>query len=237
MKTATALVALVCGLLAGAAGAAPSPEPTRVSGQVLEVQTAGDYTYLRLKTAAGETWAAVPASTVSIGATVTIGDPMTMHDFESRTLKRRFDRIVFGTIDGPAGMVAAAPMAAPTPTAAAAPKAAPAAPAAASVTKAEGPDAKTVAEVATQPAALAGKTVVVRGTVVKFNGGIMGKNFVHLRDGTGSEADGSNDLLVLTLDQARVGDVVSATGTVRANVSFGSGYSYSVLVEGAALRK
>lgn len=235
MKTATALAALVISLFVGGAGAAPSPEPTRLSGQVLETQTAGDYTYLRLKTAAGETWAAVPASKVSIGTTVTIGDPMTMHDFESRTLKRRFDRIVFGTIEGPAGLVAAPAMAAPAPAVAPVPNAAPPTPA--TVAKAEGPDAKTVAEVATHTAALAGKTVVVRGTVVKFNGGIMGKNFVHLRDGTGSEADGSNDLLVLTLDQARVGDVVSATGTVRANVSFGSGYSYAVLVEGAALRK
>jgi len=235
MKTAAVLATLALSLLFGGAGAASSAEPAGLTGQVLETLTAGDYTYLRLQTAAGELWAAVPASAVSKGAEVTIADPMTMHDFESRTLKRRFDRIVFGTLEGAAGRAPAAPA---TPVAT---RAAPPEPAATQVVKemvkAEGPEARTVAEVVAGSAALDGKAVVVRGQVVKVNSGIMGKNFVHLRDGSGSAADGSNDLLVLTLDQARVGDIVSASGTVRANVSFGSGYAYAVLVEGAALRK
>ena len=51
-------------------------------------------------------------------------------------------------------------------------------------------DARTVAEVYAQRAALKDKTVTVRGKVVKSNAGIMGKNWIHLRDGTGHRREG-----------------------------------------------
>jgi hypothetical protein len=105
------------------------------------------------------------------------------------------------------------------------------------VAKATGPDARTVAEVNSQSAALKGKTVAVRGMVVKFNPEILGKNWVHLRDGSGSDADGSNDVLVTTKDQTKIGDVVLAKGIVATNRDLGSGYSYKVLIEEATLSK
>jgi hypothetical protein len=103
------------------------------------------------------------------------------------------------------------------------------------VAKATGPNAKTVEEIVTQRAQLKDKPVVVRGKVVKFNAGIMGKNWVHLRDGTGEDAKGSNDILVTTQGQAKPGDVVTASGTVRIDKDFGSGYAYGVLIEDATL--
>ena len=60
------------------------------------------------------------------------------------------------------------------------------------VARAEG--GKTVAEVFAEKDALVGKPVTLRGKVVKSNTGIMGKNWIHVRDGSGS--DGSNDLTV-----------------------------------------
>ena len=81
------------------------------------------------------------------------------------------------------------------------------------------------------------KPAAVRGKVVKFNGGIMGKNWIHLRDGSGAAADGSNDLLVTTADQAAVGDTITAEGLVRTDKNFGSGYAYKVLIEDAKLKK
>ena len=105
------------------------------------------------------------------------------------------------------------------------------------VTKAPGPEGRTVAEGVAGKATLKDKTVVVRGQVVKMNAGIMGKNWVHLRDGSGSAADGSHDLLVTTQDKPSVGDVVAARGTVRTDVTLGQGYSYVVMVEDAALKK
>ncbi len=65
---------------------------------MLEVKDAGQYTYLRLKTTGGETWAAVQRSNVQKGAQVTIDNVMLMKDFESRALNRKFDRIVLGTL-------------------------------------------------------------------------------------------------------------------------------------------
>lgn len=41
-----------------------------------------------------------------------------------------------------------------------------------------------MAEIVTQKAALKDKSVLVRGKIVKFNAGIMGKNWIHLRDGS-----------------------------------------------------
>jgi len=105
------------------------------------------------------------------------------------------------------------------------------------VPKATGPDARTVAEIVTKGTALKDKTVAVRGKVVKFTPGVMGKNWVHLRDGSGSAADGTNDVLVTTQDETKIGDVVLARGTVRTDVNLGSGYAYKVLVEEAKLQK
>jgi predicted small lipoprotein YifL len=91
---------------------------------------------------------------------------------------------------------------------------------------------KTVAEVFADKDALAGQTVTVRGKVVKVNAGILGTNWVHVRDGSGGE--GTNDLTVTTAGTVPgVGDTVLLTGTVGLNKDFGMGYTYDVIVENA----
>lgn len=104
------------------------------------------------------------------------------------------------------------------------------------VDKAAGANARTVAEIVTKRTELKDQPVLVRGKVVKFNPGIMGKNWVHLRDGSGSAADGSNDILVTTMASTKVGDVVTIQGIVRADKDFGSGYAYQVLIEEATIK-
>jgi hypothetical protein len=105
------------------------------------------------------------------------------------------------------------------------------------VTKATGADARTVAEIVAGRTGLKDKNVVVRAKVVKFTPGVMGKNWLHVRDGTGSATDGSNDLVVTTNDETAVGAVVLVKGVVRTDVNLGSGYSYAVLVGDATLGK
>jgi len=209
------------------AAAVPPPAGT-LQGEVLETRNVDSYTYLRLKTAGGEIWAAVPTTGVKPGGRVTIGNTVVMENFESKTLKKKFDKIVFGQLVDPAGASPSGPVAPPAP---------PQAAMTIKVEKAKGPDARTVADVVTGKSGLKGKSVLVRGQVVKFTGGIMGKNWLHLRDGSGSAADGSNDILVTTKNIAALGDVVSVKGTVRTNVDLGSGYSYAVLIEYAEVRK
>ena len=105
------------------------------------------------------------------------------------------------------------------------------------VPKATGPDARTVAEIIEKKAALNNKPVLVRGKVVKYTPGVMGKNWIHLQDGSGSSADSTNDVLVTTKDETKIGAVVVARGTVRTDVDLGSGYFYKVLVDEAKLQK
>ncbi len=80
---------------------------------------------------------------------------------------------------------------------------------------------------------LAGKQVPLRGKVVKFLRQIMGKNWLHLQDGSGSE--GTNDLTVTTTVMVEVGDLVLVNGKVSVNRDFGYGYSYEVLLEDAEI--
>jgi len=101
------------------------------------------------------------------------------------------------------------------------------------IAKAEG--GKTVAEVFAEKASLAGKPVTVRGKVVKVNGGIMGKNWLHVRDGSGAE--GTNDLTVTTAAELpELGTIVVVTGPVTLDKDFGMGYQYDVIVEDAEIK-
>lgn len=214
----------------------PTAFAASLQGEVLEVREAAPYTYLRLKTGAGETWAAVTSAPVKKGQQVTIANSMVMENFESQSLKKTFDKIVFGTLadpsapKAPAATTRAMPhgnMGAPTP----------ATPSVVKVAKASGSDARTVAEVVGGKSALKDKSVSLRGQVVKVNLGIMGKNWFHVQDGSGSAGAGTHDVLVTSKDVAAVGDVVLVKGTVRTDVKVGPGYDYAVLIENATLKK
>lgn len=95
------------------------------------------------------------------------------------------------------------------------------------------PKVQTVAALNQNKATLAGKTVSAQGKVVKVNNGIMGRNFLHLQDGTGDAAN--NDLTITSKQTAKVGDQVTISGVVALNKDFGSGYSYPLLIEEASI--
>lgn len=101
------------------------------------------------------------------------------------------------------------------------------------IAKAEG--GKTIAEVFAEKDQLAGKPVVFRGKVVKSNPGILGKNWIHVRDGSGAE--GANDITVTTVSaQPNVGDTVLVAGAVVRNKDYGMGYQYDVIIEDADVK-
>ena len=231
---------------APAAAAAPAMVPVatnQLRGKLLESMDAAGYTYLRIKTDSGEQWAAVRETKVKKGDVVTVNAQMTMKGFESKTLKRKFDSIVFGTMGGgndapPASMASAGqaqPAANPMGTAVQHMTAGTANVGDVKVDKA--PNGKTVADTFAAKDQLKDKPVVIRGKVVKFLSGIMGKNWLHLRDGSGSGDKGDNDITVTTNDVAAVGDVVTVAGTVRIDKDFGAGYRYPVIIEEAKVTK
>jgi hypothetical protein len=228
MKTIVALATLLISASAFAAS---------LQGEVLEVKDAAPYTYLRLKTAEGETWAAVTAASVKKGEKVTIQNATVMQNFESKSLKKTFDKIVFGSLADPNAPATAAKGSPHGSTGGAPTGAPPAAAPVIKVAKASGSDARTVAEVVGGKSALKDKAVSLRAQVVKANLGIMGKNWFHVQDGSGSAGAGTHDILVTSKDVAAVGDVVSIKGTVRTDVKVGPGYEYAVLIENATLQK
>ena len=71
-----------------------------LKGTVLEKLDAATYSYLRLQTAQGETWAAVPQTATPVGAEVEVVGGPTLDGFQSKTLGRTFDKIIFGNLGG-----------------------------------------------------------------------------------------------------------------------------------------
>ena len=229
--------AIVAAPITPAAGTMPAAATGGITGKVLERIEAAPYCYLRLETARGEVWVAVPEAKIDKGTEVTVVNPMLMANFESKTLKRTFAEVYFGNL-APAGGAAPAP-AAPAAAGAAAPMGTP--PPAplevGKISKATGADAHTIAEVWSQKGKLKEKAVTIHGKVVKYNPGVMGKNWLHLQDGSGDQAKGTHDITVTTQDAVAKGDVVTIHGVVRLDKDFGAGYTYAVIVEEAKVQK
>ena len=102
--------------------------------------------------------------------------------------------------------------------------------------KASGADARTVAEIVGKRGELKNKPVVVRAKVVKFTPGILGKNWIHVRDGTDPGRDEHDDVVVAGNHRA-VGDVMLVEGLVRIRRGPGLGLAAEILVEEATLTK
>jgi hypothetical protein len=232
MKLFLFVIALLWAGAGSAAEKPAAPQGASLSGKVLEVQHAASFTYLRLKTQDGETWAATPRAQVEKGADVRLDQTTVMTNFQSRSLNRKFDKIVFGRL---AGAGAGAPTTHGDMSAVHGGLGAPAQAADLKVPKASGPNARTVAEIVQGKDMLKDKTVLVRGKVVKYNPGILGKNWIHLRDGSGSAAERTNDVLVTSKSETKIGDVVLVKGVVRTHKDFGAGYSYPVMIEAVEL--
>ena len=219
-------------------GSGVTPQGSNIKGKIIERMDAPPYTYLKLKTGKTEVWTAVPETKVAKGTVVTVLNVMQMDNFESKTLKRKFEVIFFGTAAALGDAAVPAEGTAPGDVALTHAKAAkgPAVAPDVKVDKATGPDARTVAEVHAQKAALKGKPVSIHGKVVKYTAEVMGKNWMHLRDGSGDAGKGDNDIAITTKDSVKVGDLVLVRGVVRTNKDFGAGYTYEVIVEDATIK-
>ena len=100
---------------------------------------------------------------------------------------------------------------------------------------AKAPGGKTIAEIYAAKDQLAGQPVTFRGKVVKTRANIMGKNWIHVRDGSG--AGDANDLTITTTETPpTVGATVVVTGQLSRNKDLGLGYKYDVLIEDGKLK-
>lgn len=216
-----------------AAGA--SLDTRSFSGKVVETMNAATYTYVLVDTGTQKLWAAAPKFQVKTGDSITIEEGMPMRNYHSQTLNRDFDLVYFTGRALVGGVQTSAANPAVTMPPGHPPTTGGAAPAAkidlSGIQKAEG--GKTIQEIFAAKAQIGGTQVKVRGKVVKYSPMIMGKNWIHLQDGTGTE--GSNDLTLTTAAEVKVGNTVVATGTIAIDKDFGHGYKYPVIMEDAKL--
>jgi len=227
-----------------AGGAASAESPGGTTGKVVETMNAAGYTYVHVDDGSKKIWAAAPQFAVAVGDKVAVPDGMEMRDFHSKTLERTFDLVYFvpaiQVVGGRTGeeQVAAAHGSAGHGAAghgdaghAAGTTAAAPALDLANIHKAEG--GYTVAELFAKKADLAGKEVVLRGRVAKFTPQVMGKNWMHVRDGTGDA--GTNDVSVATTATAAVGNMVLVRGKLTTDKDLGFGYHYDIIIEDATV--
>jgi hypothetical protein len=90
-----------------------------------------------------------------------------------------------------------------------------------------------IADLWTNRKTLAGREVTLRGYVVKANNQILGKNWVHLQDGSGDPAARTHDITVTTDEFVKVGEVITVTGVLAIGRDIGEGYAYDAIVENA----
>ncbi len=225
--------------------AAAAPDEAILKGTVAEAFDGGGYTYVRLKREADEVWVAARQFPATVGEELSVAVSMTMHDFKSPSLSRSFPLLYFASDVAHKGDTLAPPSRAPAPPPMAplnshgsgeAPAAAPAGPPIAKLAPPAG--GLSIADVLTRRAELSGRSVVVRGTVVKFNAGILDRNWLHVQDGSGSADTQTHDLTITTSASApavRVGDVVTVKGVLALKKDFGAGYAYDAILEDATV--
>lgn len=220
---------------------APSPVEMRVTadGQenvvmdihkvtVEETITGDKYLYMKVTEGDREYWAATGKADIAEGETYFYNEALVQVDFESRELNRVFDTLYLitqlvpeshGTNMKPVDKVPVPP-----------------AEAMESKTKRGGFHSSplagkatrlTIAELLQDPAAYEDKVVEITGTCTKINEAILGRNWLHLKDGT---ADGQ-DLVVTSSDAVDPGSEITVRAIVQLNRDFGAGYSYEVLLE------
>lgn len=192
---------------------------------VEDVLQAASYTYLNVSENGATFWIAVTKADFQKGQTLYYTGGLEMRNFESKDLGKTFDVIYFVDSINSRPTAAAPGAAMQSPHG----KVVTGKDASISVAKAKG--GITIAELYSNRKKYAGKTVTVRGKVVKANMAIMGRNWVHIQDGSSS---GDNyDLTVTTNDNVNVGDVVTFQGVIALDKDFTAGYVYDVIMEGA----
>ena len=218
-----------------------------VSGKVVETMSTAGYTYVLVDAGGKKVWAAAVQFAVKVGDSVSFAANEPMPNYHSKSLNRDFDLVYFTdrvTVNGDNAAAGSAPALPPghpalPGTSPALPPGHPSLTKAPAVAKIDltgiqrAAGGKTVAEIFIAPAKFAGKIVIVRGKVVKYNSQILGKNWLHIQDGSGSAEKNNNDLTITTAAEAKVGDTVLVSGKIATDKDFGAGYKYDVIIEDA----
>ncbi|HSO88904.1 MAG TPA: hypothetical protein VLQ91_20290 [Draconibacterium sp.] len=196
--------------------------------EVTEVIQANNYTYLKVKENRTERWVAVSKQEIKVGDVFYYDKALQMNNFKSKDLDRTFDEIYFvsqisktplgqktmgGGMPAHSGKIET--------------------PKLSSITLEKSADEFTLANIFEKQDDFVAKEFEIRGVVVKINKHVMGKNWIHIQDGT--EFNGAFDLTITTQDLPEMGDEVTFKGKISVNKDFGSGYRYEVIMEDGVL--
>ena len=197
--------------------------------KVSEVIQGGSYTYISATENGIAKWIAVSKQDVNPGEVLYYYDALPMENFHSKEIDKTFDVIYF------VNKISKTPGAEQPAASAAMPSSHQGKVAAnnaeVEISKADGE--LEIADVFANKADYSSKEFEIRGAVVKVNEQVMGKNWVHIQDGTGT--GGTFDLTITTQADVKVGDVVTFKGKLTLEKDFGAGYFYDVIMEDGSL--
>lgn len=199
--------------------------------EVKEVVQTSNYSYLKVFEKGSEKWVAVTRQEINAGDVYYYEGSLQMNNFHSKELDRNFETIFFlnQISKTPFESASANVMDGGMP-----PHSGKVNVEQNSTVKLEkSADEITVAQIFAKRADFAGKEIEIRGKVVKVNEEVMGKNWIHIQDGTND--NGNFDLTITSLDIAEVNDEIVVKGKITLNKDFGYGYSYEVIMEDAKI--
>jgi len=192
-----------------------------------EIVQGNNYTYAFVSSGDQGYWIAIEQTDIQKGKTYFWSQGMEMNNFTSKELDRTFESIFFveDFTDQPILEI-------PIPTESMAGKQTTNEEEGILIEPADG--GITIAELYANRDSYDGKTVKIRGKVMKFSPYIMDRNWVHLQDGT---KDGDDyDLTITTMAFINVDDIVTVEGVVALNKDFGAGYVYPVILQEAEIK-
>lgn len=207
--------------------------------EVQSVTQTTKYTYLLVEEGKSEYWIAISRQDITEGVTLYFSNALEMKNFASKELGKTFDKVYFVQQVSESPDMLGKPQPGsmtdnPMPQGSTPPRKQPETRRTdIQVEKVKG--GVSIAELYEFHPRYAGKSIKVKGQVTHFSSQIMGKNWVHIQDG--SEFAGNFDLALSTQDSVTIGSTVVFSGIVRLNKDFGSGYFYKILIEDAIVVK
>lgn len=228
------------------------------TGTVVETMNSSGYTYMLIASGTEKTWVAIPETSIDQGTEVTYNSGMIMKNFDSKTLGRTFETIIFssglvGTANAnihgstPDDSFSAAVKTEQKKASASSPPAAMEASGGSSgaispyqeitVAKSEATNGYSVEEIFSQAKKLNGQTIILRGIVTKVSANIMGRNWIHLQDGTGDPMQNTHDIVATSSEMPDINSEIMIEGVLTAAKDFGAGYKYAAIIEKAVVIK
>ena len=214
-------------------------------GKVLEIKGVMGYKYLKVDENGTQHWVAIANAPVAVGDKIGYDKRTIMHNFESKSLGKKFKEIIFASdvylpqkVEKPKSMKDMLGLSTQNPHVKDPHKGMGMG---ISLEEEEKPakpfvkkDVYTIEEVHMWRKHLEDQIISLEGTVFKVSHQIMKLDWAHLGDGTGNEKKLTDDLVFTAAStNIKAGDKVIAKGKVVVNKDFGYGYFYKVLIQDA----